>query len=239
MKYRFYNSYFPSAKYFFILFIFHSCLHLISILVGEIPSVQTITKLHLIPALLLYVVATTDSVLGSISVPFSKKRIFIGALIASFMGDALLIGDGEIYFLLGLGSFLITHILYTLVFFQIRIKDQNVSRKSIFFIALVFGVALLFLVTGLQNFGPLLIPVALYTFCISCMVSSAILLEKSTPSGSYVFLCMGSLLFFISDFLLALNKFAILPVPYSGFFVMLTYIAAQWFLVKGFLQHYK
>ena len=47
----------------------------------------------------------------------------------------------------------------------------------------------------------------------------------------------GALMFVLSDSLLAINKF-LEPLPYAGISIMLTYCAAQYFIVTGFIiQH--
>ena len=55
-------------------------------------------------------------------------------------------------------------------------------------------------------------------------------------SFSYVF--VGSLLFVASDTMIALNKFMI-AIPYEGIFIMLTYISAQYLIMKGLLKQYE
>jgi uncharacterized membrane protein YhhN len=48
---------------------------------------------------------------------------------------------------------------------------------------------------------------------------------------------LGALLFMISDSLIALDRFGsdLLPLPWAGFWIMLTYIAAQYLIVVGML----
>jgi uncharacterized membrane protein YhhN len=45
----------------------------------------------------------------------------------------------------------------------------------------------------------------------------------------------GALLFVISDSLLAINKFY-KPLPFAALFIMLTYCAAQYFIVRAFIH---
>ena len=55
--------------------------------------------------------------------------------------------------------------------------------------------------------------------------------ETNLLSFQWVF--VGALLFIVSDSLLAINRFAA-TLPFANVAVMVTYIAAQWLIVKGF-----
>jgi uncharacterized membrane protein YhhN len=70
--------------------------------------------------------------------------------------------------------------------------------------------------------GILRIGVSIYAVLICTMLFSA-LLQRS------LFYAIGALLFVISDFILAWNKF-VEPVPYRDALVLGTYLSAQWFL---------
>jgi uncharacterized membrane protein YhhN len=64
------------------------------------------------------------------------------------------------------------------------------------------------------------------------MVLSAVnrLNRSGEKAGSWVLL--GAMSFLLSDALLAINKF-VAPIPMAGLWVMLTYITAQYLIVKG------
>ena len=70
--------------------------------------------------------------------------------------------------------------------------------------------------------GVLRIGVSIYALMISAMLYTA-LMQRS------LFYALGALLFVISDFILAWNKF-LEPVPYRDILVLGTYFAAQWLL---------
>ena len=96
---------------------------------------------------------------------------------------------------------------------------------------MLFGVLMLMLMwTGL---GDLKIPVTVYTSVIMIMGISA--LFRKADGANLVLI--GAILFICSDSLLALNKF------YHGFeaadfWVMLTYILAQYFIVSGMISYF-
>jgi uncharacterized membrane protein YhhN len=59
-----------------------------------------------------------------------------------------------------------------------------------------------------------------------------------TSALSYSLTLFGALLFLTSDAILGLNRF-VGPIENSHFFVMLTYIFAQWFIIEGLIKHHQ
>ena len=154
------------------------------------------------------------------------KKILIGtALIASGIGDVLLALSIEHSFVLGLGAFLVAQLIYTISFFKLR--DHKLASKQR--ISLAIGVVLFS--AGMANYilpstGELLIPVAIYLTVITLMVLSALL------SNMPMWTVIGALFFIVSDSLLAQSTFKS-PVELSTHLIMLTYYAAQFFIVNG------
>jgi uncharacterized membrane protein YhhN len=68
------------------------------------------------------------------------------------------------------------------------------------------------------------------------MLSVARLRRWGTNTESYKLAFIGAFLFVMSDSVLGLNKF-VFDIPLAGFWIMGTYIPAQYFLVKGLLTH--
>jgi len=56
------------------------------------------------------------------------------------------------------------------------------------------------------------------------------------PSFSFVF--VGSVLFIISDSIIAIDKFLV-QIPHDRFFVMSTYISAQFLIMTGLLKQFE
>jgi uncharacterized membrane protein YhhN len=83
--------------------------------------------------------------------------------------------------------------------------------------------------------GDLKIPVTIYASIISIMLLFAFngFLVWEKPGNLLVFL--GAFFFIISDSILAINKFYA-PIPKSSFFIMLTYLLAQYLIVIGILK---
>jgi len=60
---------------------------------------------------------------------------------------------------------------------------------------------------------------------------------KAVSFKSFYIVFSGSLLFVISDTLIALDKF-LMPIPNDRIFVMSTYIVAQFLIMKGILKQF-
>ncbi|MCL6294340.1 lysoplasmalogenase [Jejuia spongiicola] len=161
----------------------------------------------------------------------NKTRLFTFlALILSLFGDVLLIfaDASTTFFIGGLVSFLLAHIMYVFTFLKKKNNLNNTVLLTI--ILLVYAAGLFyFLKDGL---GDLLVPVIIYMIVILSMVITAFLRKGSVPKSSYFFVFLGALFFITSDSLLALNKFYE-PLPFSGISIMLTYSIAQLFIVLG------
>lgn len=169
---------------------------------------------------------------------FPSQNILLAALTLSWLGDVtLLFSDlGEIYFILGLVFFLTAHIVYCVLFNkQKRIRKKQ--NKPLFIFA---SVLIAFYLIGMVSFlmpylGKLEIPVSIYASVISVMLLFALngFLVWEKPGNQLVF--FGAIFFIISDSILAVNKFYA-PIPKSSFFIMLTYLLAQYLIVVGVLK---
>jgi uncharacterized membrane protein YhhN len=134
------------------------------------------------------------------------------------------------YFIYGLASFLLAHIMYILVFSKKR------SRKpSVYFIIilLIYVLALLSLI--FKGLGEMMVPVFLYIAAIMTMVVYASMREKEKSISSYNLVFLGAICFMVSDSLIALNKFHA-PLPLSNLSIMFTYGIAQLLIVLGILK---
>ncbi len=151
------------------------------------------------------------------------------SLIFSWMGDIFLMFSGELYFMLGLGSFLIAHLFYLFIFLKFRETD---FLKLLPFLA--FSSLMILGVLGTQLPESLRLPVGSYVVVITLMGIAAAMASK-LPLTSYRLVITGAVLFILSDSFIAVDKF-VNPVPFSSFWVMSTYGAAQFLIVKGLIQ---
>ena len=167
-------------------------------------------------------------------------RLLLVGLFFSFLGDTFLMfretgARGQQFFLLGLGSFLITQGLYFLAFWKYA-KGKGYIRThpwiALLFLAFLIGNSL-FLLPDLP--AAFKIPVLVYSTVITLMVLSMTNLYKEIPTYIFTYLIIGVLLFMCSDTLIGLNQFKKeeLQIPYPRLAIMSTYILAQLLIVKG------
>jgi uncharacterized membrane protein YhhN len=84
--------------------------------------------------------------------------------------------------------------------------------------------------------GDMRIPVVVYAVTITSMVLNALFRYGRTTATSFGLVMAGAILFMISDSILAINRF-LDPVSHASGWVMLTYILAQYLIIRGLLSH--
>jgi len=141
--------------------------------------------------------------------PVQNLTYLVGVVIGlflSFGGDiALMFQEHRRAFTLGLGLFLLAHIVYAVIF--TRLGEFSAWDFLSAGILLVAGVGFYFLIR--PNLGAMKIPVIAYIVVISVMVDRAASTFAS-PVFSVVQARMilgGAILFYISDVILAANRF--------------------------------
>ncbi len=176
------------------------------------------------------------------SVPAERRSwMVIGAIFFSFLGDSLLMYDqvAEIYFMAGLGAFLVAQLCYLMAYRQHRSNETanaslNVQRVRLAFPVVLAGTGLVFVLY--PRLGALQIPVMLYALVLVLMVLSALGRLGRTENASFWMVFSGAVFFMVSDSLLAINKF-LHPINGGGFWIMLTYIGAQYLIITGLIKH--
>ncbi|MDI9311462.1 MAG: lysoplasmalogenase [Limnohabitans sp.] len=202
-----------------------SIFYLILLLTGQ-EGIAWYLKPFLLPLLILEAYNSTH---------FPTKNLLLSALVFSWIGDVVLMfaDKGELYFIFGLVSFLVAHILFIFLF----IKQKKVNPNSnILWLGVLLVALYLF---GMLNFlfptlGDLKIPVTVYATTISVMLLMAIKGYFNWLKPNNVTILLGALFFVSSDSILAINKFHS-EIPKSGFLIMATYIIAQYLITKGVL----
>lgn len=212
-------------KRFLGLFVLVSIMYVIGLLLGN-ETLKFIFKPLIMLTLLLYYIKSVKR----------KSKLFIGAVLFSFLGDILLLYDTELLFMLGLVSFLIAHIFFISMTVGM-LKSSTLKQKTIAaipFLATYFG--LLFLLK--DSLGELLIPVVVYGFVISVFGFVSLLNHLISKSSASQYLLFGAVFFVISDSLLAINKFYE-PQDYYPVIVIITYIIAQYLICKSVIINSK
>ncbi|MGX1884124.1 lysoplasmalogenase [Streptomyces sp. NPDC055287] len=148
-------------------------------------------------------------------------RLLIAALLFGWGGDVLLLSDAEAAFMAGMGSFAAGHVCYLVLFGRGRTSPILGAGYAV---ALLATVALLW--PDLP--ADLRVPVAGYSLLLTAMAYRA--------SGLGLYAGLGGALFLLSDTLIATGVAGWPQLPAPDFWIMLTYLAAQYLLVKGVLR---
>jgi uncharacterized membrane protein YhhN len=158
-----------------------------------------------------------------------KLRLFALALLFSAAGDAFLAYDGQRLFIPGLASFLVTHVLYAVVF-VLATKGAAISmsagRKVVLIVIPAFAVA--YSLVLWPHLGALAIPVILYIAAIVVMAMLSLRVRATEVP-------LGAILFMASDSLISLEKF-LWQAAWIGPLVWITYALAQLLITRGMLR---
>jgi uncharacterized membrane protein YhhN len=174
----------------------------------------------------------------------NKRSIFVvRAIFFSLLGDVVLMLESRdgIFFVLGLASFLIAHIFYIVAYGQHQeevVVDElhGIQKTRLAFPIVLAGSGLIIVLYS--SLGDLKIPVVIYALVLIVMVLNALFRYGRTNANSFWLVFIGSLLFMISDSILAINKF-LQPISLAKAFIMVTYTFAQFFIVRGLIMHHK
>jgi len=170
-----------------------------------------------------------------------KRQFTIPVLIAfffSWMGDNLLMfsGKDEIFFFAGVGGFFLAQIAYIYTFIKFSEKGgkgflQRNLITGFLFIAYMAGIYYLLY----PNLGGVMKPV-IFIYALSLIGMSMMALNRNgrVNRASYLLVFLGSILFVISDSMIAIDKFNT-EIPLGGFWIMITYISAQYLIMRGLI----
>lgn len=172
---------------------------------------------------------TTILICTLAAIPLMKSPALFAVLIAvglvlSLGGDIALLSRKESAFMIGLVLFLSAHILYTISFLSL---SPFVPADAVTGAVLLIVIAVIYRILW-PGLGAMKAPVLVYAVIISFMLLRAV----STVYGGKisltpaVLIAIGSILFFSSDMILAVNKFRRNNAP-DGLPVLSTYFAGQ------------
>lgn len=170
-------------------------------------------------------------------------KLALFAFLFSMMGDSFLMftGKGMQFFILGLSSFLAAQVFYILLFRQTVRTSGGVSflKNNLNYLAgyIVYGTIVYSL---LFNQLDITLKISVFVYMMALMGMSVMALNRFNVVKSYSFwlVFIGSVLFVISDSLIAIDKF-LTAIPNDRFWVMSTYIAAQYLIMKGILKQFE
>lgn len=188
-------------------------------------------------------------------------KFMLAGIVFSFVGDfALLLTPGgpddlaiigiaksKYYFFGGVSGFFVAHLCFIKAYLSSRATAAISLFKQVkwpFMLVVAYAVVILGVVVPEVYADPeksiVTLPIIGYTIVIASMVSIAINRYGKVSQSSYVLVLVGSLLFFLSDSLIALNFLAFNnAIPLASFWIMSTFLAAEFFIAKGMLQEQK
>lgn len=186
--------------------------------------VNHILKGCLIPFLIILFVINMRHQLKGINL------LVLAGLIFSWAGDVAI----DFSFIPGLACFLAAQVMYLLAFFLTPGKSVIFSKKAyIPLLLLLAGCVLIFFMY--DDLGNMKIPVIIYAAVILTMLASAFDRLMKVNRMSYNLVLAGAFLFVISDSCIAINRFT-LDFDFSGPVIMITYLAAQYLIVTGYIK---
>ncbi|MFC8448076.1 lysoplasmalogenase [Kitasatospora sp. NPDC057223] len=192
-----------------------SAAHLGAILAHS-PALQHATKPALMPLLAAH----------SLTAAPRAPKLLAPALLLSAGGDILLQAGGDTAFLAGMGSFAAAHVCYVTMFVQRGALDD---RRRTAVVAAAYAVAWAVLVGRLwPGLGDLRIPVAVYSLLLTSTAVTSARLGWRTG--------LGGALFLLSDTLIATQLADWRELPGHEFWIMATYVVAQYLLMSGLLK---
>jgi uncharacterized membrane protein YhhN len=205
------------------------CIIYLSILFLNIQGFDLYMKPLILPILMLIVTFSEN---------FPTKKILLTALLFSWIGDIILLfsDKGELYFIFGLVSFLVSHLVYIVLFNKQQTTRENDNKVQFWIgVFLILGYFTFMIFTLFPKLGPLKIPVLVYAIVITTMLFFAFKgsLKWVIPANNYILI--GAIVFVSSDSILAFNKFYS-PIEHASFYIMATYCLAQYLIVTGILK---
>lgn len=212
-----------------------------------------VTRIFLLPMLAVYY--ATGVANGNWT---ALHKFMLAGIVFSFVGDfALLLTPGspddvaimgvpknKYYFFGGVAGFFVAHLCFIKAYLSSKatVAVSLFKRaKWPFALVVAYGVAILAIVVPKVYADPeksiVTLPIIGYTMVIASMVSIAINRYGKVSQSSYVLVLVGAVLFFLSDSLIALNFLAFNnAIPLASFWIMSTFLAAEYFMAKGMLQ---
>lgn len=203
----------------FLLFLVASIMDIIGVILKIPMLVYFFKPLIIIALLFLYV----------FSLP-KRLKWYVIALEFSFFGDVLLMFSGKLFFMAGLLSFLMAHILF------IKIVINQIQKTSILKV-IIASIPFLMLFLGLMfvlrnSLNELLIPVIIYGLTISTFGIVSLINYLQKKSLKSFLMLVGAVVFISSDSLLAISKFYNSNEVFEVL-IMITYIVAQYLIFRS------
>lgn len=196
-------------------------------------KLRTATKPLLMPLVLLYYLSFGPSIIN----PY-----LIGAIVACWLGDVLLMKHGDHWFAAGGIAFMLAHVLFILVYVHQTKLYTFSSPTSLLVLVLYFGAIVIVARIIHENAkGAMWNSVLFYLLCNATMNFFALVQMIFKKGNGTVIAYIGAVLFFVSDCLLFVAKFGKQRsnLIKSYCLVMLTYILGVLLITMGMIMVYR
>ncbi|MEU1420405.1 lysoplasmalogenase [Kitasatospora sp. NPDC005751] len=189
-------------------------------LLTDTPALRHATKPTLMPLL------AAHSVTAATAAGREAPKLLAPALLLSGGGDVLLQLGDDTAFLAGMGSFAAAHVCYVTMFVR---QGALTDRRRALIVTAAYATAWAVMVGRLwPDLGSLRAPVAGYSLLLA---STAV-----TSAGLGWRTGLGGALFLLSDTLIATKLAKWRELPGHQFWIMATYLLAQYLLASGLLR---
>ena len=173
----------------------------------------------------------------------SRKDLFVYmAFIFSWIGDMFLMlaHKNGMYFYIGVGAFFFAQLSYIKVFAgSIKSNNKGFLMKQPAWLlpfALYLGSILYLIIGGMK--GVMIPVIIIYSLSLISMSVLALNRKSLVNEKSFLTVFTGSVLFVLSDSMIAIGKFYS-DFSQSSFLIMLTYFSAQYLIMLGLIEEDK
>ena len=169
-----------------------------------------------------------------------KPNIFIYlAFLFSWIGDMFLMVShtNNLFFYAGVGGFFFAQLSYIKVFTgSIESNNKGIVMKQPAWLLpfVVYLGSILYLIIGGMK-GVMIPVIIIYSLSLISMSVFAFNRKSLVNEKSYLIVFTGSVLFVLSDSMIAIGKFYS-DFSHSSFLIMLTYFSAQYLIMKGLIE---
>jgi len=162
-------------------------------------------------------------------------------ILLSLVGDVILVNPSDRMFLLGLIAFLFTHVFY-LIGFKEKLLNLTAWSFVLMFFIFINGLRLTRRIVGAMRAkqqNSLVSPVIVYSLVISLMLYAAMstIFDPAWTTRAAFFVSVGAFLFYLSDLILAWNKF-VSPLTNAPMLNIFPYYLGQISLIAGVISQY-
>jgi uncharacterized membrane protein YhhN len=198
------------------------------------PGLEYFSKPAVMVCLFLWLYSSTG---------LQKNTFWFGlGILFSLAGDVLLMVSVDRLFLFGLVAFLLTHISYILGFRE-GWTNPAVWSLILIIVILVNGLRLMRRIIGAmraKDQNELAVPVIVYGLVISLMLYAGVstIYDPAWKTNAALSVSLGAFSFYISDLILAWNKF-VSPVKNASILNIMAYHLGQIGLIAGVVSQFR